>query len=351
MPDWMSDPMTWAVPAGRYFGIRVRVHFFFIVFTVAQMLSSLKGGRDEIVLAAGLLTILFFSVLFHEFGHCFAARAVGGDAEEILMWPLGGLAFVSVPNTARAHFISTVWGPLVNVILCLATAPVILLRGYLPPLNPFNPFGAELFALPLSNWLMWVGVAFVVNWILLLFNLVPAFPMDAGRMLRCALWVRIGFGRATLIAVQIAKLCAIAMGIAGFLLLMSKTEIAMRSGIQLIGIAVFVYLMSERERRLLEAGMLFDESVFGYDFSQGYTSLGQSQPKPKARRPSAWENWRRKRERRKRQRELEAKQQEERKVDEILAKLHRDGMASLTEQERRFLTRTSEKYRSRNRTD
>jgi hypothetical protein len=109
--------------------------------------------------------------------------------------------------------------------------------------------------------------------------------------------------------------------------------------------------MSDRERRMLEAGMLFDESTFGYDFSQGYTSLAQSQPKVTARRPSAWERWRRRRERLKRQRELAAKREDERKVDEILAKLHREGMASLTDQEKRFLTRTSEKYRSRNRTE
>jgi hypothetical protein len=160
-----------------------------------------------------------------------------------------------------------------------------------------------------------------------------------------------GFGRATLITVQVAKLCAIAMGIVGFLLLMGKSDVAKTSGIQLIFIAFFVYVMSERERRMLEAGMLFDESIFGYDFSQGYTSLAQNQPKQKARRIGPWERWRRRRERLKRQRELAAKQEDERKVDEILAKLHREGMASLTDQERRFLTRTSEKYRSRNRTD
>jgi Zn-dependent protease len=349
MSDWMSDPMTWAVPAGRYFGIRVRIHILFILLAVPQVLHGLLfEGAGGFAWALGWNAILFFSVLFHEFGHCFAARAVGGDAEEILMWPLGGLAFVSVPNTARAHFISTVWGPLVNVILCVATAAVLLVRGHMPPLNPFDPFGAELFELGLSSWLMWVGVAFVVNWLLLLFNLVPAFPMDAGRMLRCGLWVRIGFRQATMITVQVAKVCAIAMGIVGFIMMLGDSKPA---GLQLVCIALFVYIMSDRERRMLEAGMLVDDSVFGYDFSQGYTSLASSQPKSKPKRISAWERWRRRRERLKRQRELAAKQEEERKVDEILAKLHREGMASLTDQERRFLTRTSEKYRSRNRTD
>jgi Zn-dependent protease len=344
----MSDPMTWAVPVGRYFGIRVRIHLLFILLTVPYILKPLlQGDVDGFAWAGAANAILFFSVLFHEFGHCFAARAVGGDAEEILMWPLGGLAYVSVPNTARANFISTVWGPLINVIICAATAVVLVFNGLLPPLNPVNPFAMES-VLGEWNWLTWVGHVFGLNWLMLLFNMIPAYPMDAGRMLRCALWVRIGFGRATLISVQVAKLCAIAMGVAGFILMMGDSK---PQGLQLVCIAFFVYVMSDREKRMLEAGMLMDDSVFGYDFSQGYTSLAHSQPKSSPKRIGAWERWRRRRERLKRQRELATKQEEERKVDEILAKLHREGMASLTDQERRFLTRTSEKYRSRNRTD
>ncbi len=348
MTDWMSDPMTWSVPAGRYFGIRVRVHLFFILLLVPLLLNAaIKGGVYEFQWVLGCSVILFFSVLFHEFGHCFSARAVGGEATEILMWPLGGLAFVSVPRKAWAEFVSTVWGPLVNVFLCLGSGVVIALAGYWPPMNPFNQLGGEVFSRGINDWLFWVAGTFAFNWLLLLFNVIPAFPMDGGRIFRCLLWNRIGFGRATLIAVQVAKVCAIAMGIIGFWQILGNTS--KPEGLMLIGLAFFVYHVSQRERQMLEAGMLYDESVFGYDFSQGYTSLAVSQPKPKARRLSAWERWRRRRERVKRERELAAKQEQERRVDEILAKLHRDGMASLTDQERRFLTQASEKYRTRNR--
>jgi hypothetical protein len=229
-------------------------------------------------------------------------------------------------------------------------------------LNPFNifPYDSDLFRLPRTDWLYWVAVTFGLNWVLLLFNLIPAFPMDGGRIFRCILWKQLGFGRATLFAVQVAKVCAILMGLIGFVQMLGDrrtSEIAptysnaTARGLMLILVAYFVYRVSERERQMLEAGMLHDDSLFGYDFSQGYTSLDRNQPKPKARLLSRWERWRRRRERQKRQRELAEQQEQERRMDEILQKLHDHGKASLTDQEKRFLDRASEKYRSRDRND
>lgn len=352
--------MSWSIPLGRYFGIRVRIHILFLIFAIPQWLNAGRDGSFYFWSSVGMTAILFLSVLLHEFGHCFAARAVGGDADEILMWPLGGLALVTAPNTPRAQFLVTVWGPLVNLIICFVSAGIILSMGFRPHLNPFNlfPYDSDLFRR--ADWLSWVAVSFGLNWMLLLFNLIPAFPMDGGRIFRCVLWKRMGFGRATLLAVQVAKVCAIVMGTIGFVQTLGdrrKSDAPVQQttstaqGLLLIAVAYFVYRMSDRERQMLEAGMLYDDSVFGYDFSQGYTSLDRSQPKPKGRLLSTWERWRRRRERLRRQRELTAKQEQERKVDEILEKLHRDGMASLTDQEKQFLTRASEKYRSRDSMD
>jgi Zn-dependent protease len=350
----MRDPLTWSVPVGQLFGIRVRISLLFLIFAVFELLRGLSeagwwGLRFTLIWEA----ILFGSVLLHEFGHCFAARVVGGSAEEILLWPLGGLAFVNAPNTPRAQFITTVWGPLVNVGICLATGSVILASGLGPPINPLHPLtltklpGSTMEPLAAPLWLYWLGVAFGLNLIMVLFNvLIPAFPLDGGRMFRCLLWTRIGFGKATLIAVQVAKVCGIVLGIIGLLLLV-RGEAGALSGALLFGVAVFVYYSAETERRMLEAGMLFDDSLFGYDFSEGYSSLAKTAPK--ARRPSLWQRWWRRRERIRQQRRQAQLEEQDRQVDEILAKLHREGMASLTEQERRFLTRVSAEYRSRNR--
>src|SRR5262249_25096555 len=87
---------------------------------------------DAIVLVA----LLFVSVLFHEFAHCFAARAVGGDANEVLMWPLGGLANVELPHRPRAHFLCAAAGPASNFLLCIVCLLLLLfING--KPLMPY----------------------------------------------------------------------------------------------------------------------------------------------------------------------------------------------------------------------
>jgi Zn-dependent protease len=344
MAEPMSDPIGWSLSVGRYFNIRVRLHLFFLLFLVIELIDGLRqGGRDGLRLTFIWESILFASVLLHEFGHCFAARAVGGDADDILMWPLGGLATVQVPHTARAHFITTVCGPLVNVVLCLMTGSVMMGCGAMPPLNPFSsePVWA---AGPVPPWLDYVVMGFEVNWMLFLFNLIPAFPMDGGRMLRSLLWGPVGFGfaRSTMVTVQVAKLCAIALGVTGVLLLHRGSE-----NFQLIAVAFFVYVMSEKERRQVEEGLYADETFMGYDFSQGYTSLATSSPKPKARRMSMWERWRRRREKARREREAARERDQEKRVDEILDKIQLKGIASLTDHERRTLRQASEKAREK----
>ena len=72
--------------------------------------------------ASILMALLFLAVLLHEYGHCVGARLMEGDAHEILLWPLGGLAAVEVPQTARANFVTAAFGPLVNILLCCGTA-------------------------------------------------------------------------------------------------------------------------------------------------------------------------------------------------------------------------------------
>ena len=124
----MRDPLSWSIPLIRLFGIMVRVHVLFIVVALGLILHTAYDDKAAIgawMIMAGLLGILFLSVLLHEFGHCFGARLVDGDAHEILLWPLGGLAYVEVPHTARANFITTAAGPLVNALLCVASGSVL----------------------------------------------------------------------------------------------------------------------------------------------------------------------------------------------------------------------------------
>src|SRR5262245_44184855 len=136
----MRDPFTWSLPLGSLFGIRIRIHmlFPFIALALILKMSFKDGAPPQIWLPVTLLLgLLFFSVLLHEFGHCFGARLVDGDAHEVLLWPLGGLAAIEVPHTPRANFIAAAAGPLVNVLLCAASGVGLTLLAVRPPFNPF----------------------------------------------------------------------------------------------------------------------------------------------------------------------------------------------------------------------
>ena len=105
--------------------------------------------------------------------------------------------------------------------------------------------------------------------------------------------------------------------------------------------------MVRTEARILEDGGFFEDGVFGYDFSEGYTSLEGSAAKVRPYRESALKRWRRRRSELRRQRRLAREAAEERRMDEILEKLHREGRSALTDEEHRFLVRVSAKYRNR----
>src|SRR5688572_21275959 len=91
----MRDPITWSFPLGRMFGINIRVHIMLPVVMIGLILrvTMAKDSTVTFVDAAVLMLLMFVSILLHEFGHCFAARSVEGDATEVLLWPLGGLAY------------------------------------------------------------------------------------------------------------------------------------------------------------------------------------------------------------------------------------------------------------------
>ena len=109
------DFLNASFKVGRLFDINVRVHILFVIWIAFRLISG-GGNWTEHAMFLGML---FGIVLLHEFGHCFGARSVGGDAENILMWPLGGLAYAHAPMTPWAQFVTVASGPAVNAGFCL----------------------------------------------------------------------------------------------------------------------------------------------------------------------------------------------------------------------------------------
>ena len=357
----MRDPSYWSIPLGRLFGITVRVHVLFplvvlgLILRVAYQTKPVEFPQGTWVDVTVFCGLLFGSVLLHEFGHCFGARAVNGDASEILLWPLGGLASVDVPHTPGANFLTTLAGPLVNLGLCILCALLLAFTvdpSFQPPWNPlWYPWrhstagdiqlytwgGAATQVTPV--WPVLLARLFYANWILFLLNvLLPGFPLDGGRMLQSALWRYLGYRQAMVIAIIVGFVCVFVVAVA---------SIASNELLPLV-LAGFIFLSCRNQWVLLETGG--EDSLFGYDFSQGYTSLERDQAPaaPPRRRTGWWKRWLQKRAAQKLQREQETREAEERRLDELLDKVHREGKAALTDEERRFMKRVSDRYRNRN---
>src|ERR1041384_2554868 len=157
----------------------------FILFVGFELLKALVDGW--FAAAAHYLALLWLFVVLHEFGHCFAARSVGGQADQILLWPLGGLAMVDHPRRPWPEFVTVAGGPLVNVVLFLVAGVLLAFGAFGAPYVPWNPFHVWEFY---SSWpapLSWLALTFKLNLILFLFNMWPMYPMDMGRILHCAL--------------------------------------------------------------------------------------------------------------------------------------------------------------------
>jgi stage IV sporulation protein FB len=394
----MRDPLTWSIPLGRMFGIRVNVHIFLPIVLIGLILRVAVGEKAIVTVAEALVMcgLLLISVLLHEFGHCFAARSVDGDAVEILLWPLGGLAQCDVPHTPRANLITALGGPAVNLALCGLAAGALLFSGLAPPLYPLDsksayrprmydwrngvhreegvstyrhavetaaktelakadpaakaseppaptrpsvgPAAATVPAVPNPQlWQILAGQVFWINWFLFLVNmLLVGFPFDAGRVLQCILWSRSDYRQGTTTACYAGFVVMLVVGIFAIF----------ENEVLAIILCWFIYVNCKQQLIVLETGE--GEATFGYDFSQGYTSLEGIQPPattPKRKRPNWFQRWLQRRAAQKARREQEARESEERRMDELLEKVQRAGIHSLSDEERRFLTRVSARYR------
>jgi Zn-dependent protease len=171
--------MGGAIRLFKVAGIQVSLHFsWFLV--AAYQLTSRHHGYSSNAWAAIEYLMLFAIVLLHEFGHALACRQTGGQANFIMLWPLGGVAFVHPPPRPGAQLWSIAAGPLVNLVLL----PILLL--------------AQVFALAL-NWPLQFPDAYrlllmtgYINGALLIFNLLPIYPLDGGQILRSLLWFPFG---------------------------------------------------------------------------------------------------------------------------------------------------------------
>jgi Zn-dependent protease len=187
----------------KFSGIQVYLHFsWFIIAAIEIQRASLYSSQ---VWAAYEYISLFVIVLLHEFGHALACRQTGGHADRIVLWPLGGIAFVDPPRRAGAMLWSIAAGPLVNVILLpILSVALMLMR---PDLDA-DPSDLSLL----------VSHVWQINLGLLIFNMLPVYPLDGGQILRALLWFPLGEIRSLQIASVIGLVGAVVLAALALLL-------------------------------------------------------------------------------------------------------------------------------------
>jgi Zn-dependent protease len=176
-----------SIHLGRVAGIDLYLHWSWFVVAVIEI-GSRQGRYTSLVWSALEYLALFAIVLLHEFGHALACRQVGGTVDRIMLWPLGGVAYVNPPQRPAATLWSLAAGPLVNVALL----PVF--GGAFLAARSLGWAASMPNAYTLLGWILWIDV------ILLVFNILPIYPLDGGQILRSLLWFFMGRARSLYVA-------------------------------------------------------------------------------------------------------------------------------------------------------
>ncbi len=223
--------MFWSINIGSIAGTAVRIHITFILFLVWIFVASwAQGGADAAWNGLAFMVLLFACVLAHEFGHIFTARTFGVATPDVTLLPIGGVARLErIPEAPVEEFLIAIAGPLVNVAIAFG---LVAFMG--ADLSTQHLAAVESAKVSLIDRLA------VVNLFLAVFNMIPAFPMDGGRVLRALLAIRLGHVRATEIAATIGQWSAFALGFIGLFY-----------NPMLIFIAIFVYLAASSEAHLV----------------------------------------------------------------------------------------------------
>jgi Zn-dependent protease len=197
--------MKWVYTIGRIGDTEVKVHLTFLLFLVWWAVGGYQQAGTSGAFAAALwLLAVFGCILLHEFGHIFMARRFGVRTPDVILLPIGGVARLErIPEEPKQELLIALAGPAVTTAIALILYGIIRLSGTdagLGDLSPGRPFLALLMN---------------VNVYLLLFNLIPAFPMDGGRVLRALLASRMGIVRGTRVAGTLGQTLALVGGLYG----------------------------------------------------------------------------------------------------------------------------------------
>ena len=248
--------MRWSLSLGSIGGTEIRIHVTFLLFLVWLAAVYYRAGGPEAAWEGTIfIVLLFLCVLLHELGHVFAARRYGVKTRDVTLWPFGGIASMErMPEKPSQELIVALAGPAVNVVIA-----AVLLLWLGTSLDPQNLTAIENPTVSLAAKLAGANI------ILVLFNMIPAFPMDGGRVLRALLAMHVGNARATELAATIGQGFAVVFGILGIFY-----------NPMLIIIAVFIFLAASGEAAHAQLRAVAQGALVSDAMITKFQSLGTS---------------------------------------------------------------------------
>lgn len=225
--------MKWAWRIARVGGVDVFIHFTFLFLLVWIGIAHYAERQEisDVVEGIGFMLVIFFIVVLHEFGHSTAARRFGIRTKDITLLPIGGLARLErMPEKPSQELVVAIAGPMVNVVLAVVLGAVLSVTGAWSPVEELSVTGGSF-----------LERLFAVNVMLILFNLLPAFPMDGGRVLRALLAMHKPYPEATRLAASIGQALALVLGFVGLFV-----------NPMLVFIALFVWVGAAQEAQGVE---------------------------------------------------------------------------------------------------
>jgi Zn-dependent protease len=329
---------------GRWWGVSVYLHIFFLLSALLAVTFTLVDSK---LLVAGILAVgvLLVSVALHELAHAVAAVRVGGKVDAIVLGPVGGLISPRVPDEPEIHLFVALVGPIVHLLLAVVAAVVLAMLGNTELLGLLNPLATPLNLVePGSAWLVAAKLTLWLNWLLMLLNMLPAYPFDGGPVLRALLWPALGRRTARAVTARVAMGAAVALCAASLLTLGNELPSRVPMWIPFVTLGVFVFFSARQDLAAVDprdwadppAGYqvnsdgldLLDAMWSADDDDEGVLVEHQQRQSPE-------------------QRDGVVDSSEDARVDDILARLYNSSWEALSAEEVAVLQRASRRYRKR----
>jgi stage IV sporulation protein FB len=329
-----ENPLFWSFNCGTCFLTRVRISFYLPLLAVllSFQLDSLRLG---LIISSALLV----SLILHEFAHVFAARVTGGMGSEILIWPLGGLSYIQPGPSRKSHLLVALAGPIVNLVLVVLFLPATLNSGFLSA--ALNPFQFPQITLTANHLVELQVLFFKINWLLLLINILPVYPLDGSKIIQAFYyrdWNQKSVHRQILAAGMILISVGMISGLA-----FSHVWLVFTSSVLLI--LNFYEIEKIRFGEHEEDSHL--ENEYGYSGDSFEIDEDPEFDQDSSSHQGLVSRWMERRERQKRKLSLHQEKENARLTDQILEKVHQFGLKSLTADERQVLDRASDRLKRR----